>query len=203
MYNQAFGNNKQKPQATTQENQNQSISKSKKIAVSVGTAAGIAAIVGSVIYYLRTGKTPEPMHKPLRKPSETGIVNKVLSSDSIFIKEVSSDGYKPFDGYVKGGHERLLNILEADGREITIQDFLTPAKQIHQRTVYRDDTITRYDYARKDGQVIGYAKEILQKGDKNYPEPMQVHMYNGQKATSKSIDDLYEEIADFNPEKMN
>lgn len=188
----------------------------------VASAAGAVAVLGAGAYYFTCSKKVKPMHnigeneisKNVKKVSEKwfshfikpdkekGILNFVVFDRFKFNKHVKSNGYKSFDAYVKGGFERNIEISKANGKNVTIQDFLTPNKLVHQRTVYRDDEIIRYDFAYNNSKPVGYAKEVLQRGNQTYVEPLNVKMFDGRKIEEKFIDNLYENVSEFNPENM-
>ena len=218
MYSNLSQNQKGVEQNVNGKSKQQSI----QMAQIVASAAGAVAVLGAGAYYFTCSKKLKPVHniseneisKNVKKVTEKwfsqfikpdkekGILNYVVFDRFKFNKQVKSEGYKPLNAYMQGGLERQINISRANGVNVTVQDFLTPNKFVHQRTVYRGDEITRYDFAYDNGKPVGYAKEVIQRGMETYVEPLQVKMFDGREINEKYIDDLYEKVPEFNPEKI-
>lgn len=127
---------------------------------------------------------------------------KVYDGDT-FIKKVECDGFTDSDAFMKGGKNRQIYAEWADGKYATTSDEYTPGGQLHERTMVRYNDIYRYNFARKDGKVIGYAKEHTHQGFKRDIEPLTVKMFDGKEVKAANILELYETEPSFNPKLMD
>ncbi len=190
---------------------------SSKIARNVSVGAAIIAVVGSIAYYLKTGKkakadvgaqVQEKLKNtvqhiiPLNK--ETGAFKYNVMNGDKFVKSVESDGYIPSsDTWVKNGLERQIYTQWADGRTATTQDLLTPDKVVYERTTVKGNDIIRYNFAHSsEGKVLGFAREHTHHGLERNITPLSVKMYDGKEVKAENINELVEVEPTFHPKTM-
>lgn len=194
---------------------------SSKIARNVSVGAAIIAVVGSIAYYLKTGKKAKAdvinpgvtqvqgklkntVQKIIPFNKETGAFKYNVMCGDKFVKSVESDGYIPSsDTWVKNGLERQIYTEWADGRTATTQDLLTPDKVVYERTTVKGNDIIRYNFAHSpEGKVLGFAREHTHHGLERNITPLSVKMYDGKEVKAENLNELVEVEPTFHPKTM-